>query len=102
MDSPPEKRSVRVTLLGQSYSLLSQDDPHEVERLAQSVDELMHEIARKLPNADSTRVAVLTCLHLADRLHNLEKSLTALKESIDRKSERLAVLLEQALEAERG
>ncbi|MGH9719801.1 MAG: cell division protein ZapA [Bryobacteraceae bacterium] len=93
-----EKRPVRVTLLGQTYSLLAQGDPREVEQLAQKVDELMHEIARKSPNADSTRVAVLACMHLADQLTSLEKDLTSLKQRIDRKTEEFAVMLDQAIE----
>ncbi len=95
-----EKNTVRVTILGQSYTLLAQGDPAEVERLAQSVDELMHSIATKSPNADSTRVAVLACLHLADRLNSLEQDLGALKKRVDRKSEEFAGLLDQALEGE--
>jgi cell division protein ZapA len=99
MDSTPaNKQSVRVTILSQSFTLLAKGDPREVEELAQSVDELMLSIASKAPNADSTRVAIMACLHLADRLRSLEADLTSLKERVDRKSERLAGLLEQALE----
>ena len=99
MDSTPaNKQSVRVTILSQPFTLLAKGDPREVEELAQSVDELMLSIASKAPNADSTRVAVMACLHLADRLRSLEADLNALKERVDRKSERLAGLLEQALD----
>src|SRR2546425_10571581 len=100
MDS--EKKAVRVTLLGQSYTLLAKGDPREVERLAQSVDELMVSIAGKAPNADSTRVAVLACLHLADKLQELERDLASLKERVDRKTGEIAPLLEQAFEEARG
>src|SRR5712664_4168654 len=97
---PAEKNSVRVTILGQSYTLRAQGDTREVERLAQNVDELMHNIAAKSPNADSGRVAVLACLHLADRLRSLESDLGALKQRVERKSEEFAGLLDQALEGE--
>src|ERR1700691_3034493 len=76
-----EKRPVRVTILSQSYALLTAGDPREVEDLARGVDELMLSIAAKSPNADSTRIAVLACLHLADRLHSLEQDLNRLRES---------------------
>ena len=94
----PEKRPVRVTILSQSYTLLTAGDPREVEELARSVDELMLSIAGKSPNADSTRIAVMACLHLADRLHSLEQDLSRLKARVDRKSEEFAGLLEQAIE----
>jgi cell division protein ZapA len=97
---PSEKNTVRVTILGQQYTLRAQGDPKEVELLAQSVDELMHSIAAKSPNADSGRVAVLACLHLADKLNGLERDLGALKQRVERKSEEFAVLLDQALERE--
>jgi len=96
--STSEKRPVRVTILSQSYTLLTAGDPREVEKLAQNLDELMLSIAAKSPNADSTRIAVLACMHLADRLHNLEQALKQLQERVDRKSEEFAGLLEQALE----
>src|ERR1700730_17505371 len=96
----PDKQPVRVTILSQSYTLLARGDPREVEQLAQNIDELMLSIAAKAPNADSTRIAVLACLHLADRLQTLEQDLARLKEKIGRKSEEFAALLEQAFEPE--
>jgi cell division protein ZapA len=95
----PEKQPVRVTILSQSFTLLAKGDPREVELLAESVDELMSSIAAKAPNADTTRVAVLACLHLADRLNELEKDLNSLRARIGRKSEEFAALLEQAFES---
>jgi cell division protein ZapA len=92
------KQPVRVTILNQTFTLLAKGDPREVELLAQRVDELMTSIAAKAPNADTTRVAVLACLHLADRLHDLEKDLATLRERVGRKSEEFAALLEQAFE----
>jgi len=87
------KQPVRVTILNQSYTLLAQGDPREVEALADSINQLMLSIAARQPNADSTRLAVLACLHLADRLRTLESDLASIKERVDRN----AVLLEQAL-----
>jgi cell division protein ZapA len=94
----PEKRPVRVTILSQSYTLLTAGDPRDVEELAHHLDELMLSIAAKSPNADSTRIAVLACMHLADRLRNLEQDLNRLKQRVDRKNEEFAGLLAQALE----
>jgi len=93
-----EKHPVRVTILNQPYTLVAGDDAREVEELAHSVDELLHSIAAKASTADSTRVAVLACLHLADRLHTLEQDHTNLKERVGRKTEEFAGLLERALE----
>ncbi len=94
---PAEKKPVRVSILGQPYTLLASGDPREVEDLARQVDELMLSIADRQPNADSTRIAVLACLHLADRLHGLDRELATLRERVERKSEEFALLLDRAL-----
>ena len=92
-----DKRPVRVTILNQSFTLLAKGDPREVEQLAQSVDDLLYSIAKKSPNADSARVAVLGCLHLADRLRELDQSMNRFKERVERKSEEFVGLLAQVI-----
>jgi cell division protein ZapA len=94
-----EKQQVRVTILSRPYTLLASGDAREVEEVAASVNDLMLSIAAKVPNADSTRIAVLACLHLADKLRGLERDLCSLKERVDRKSEEFAGMLEQVLAA---
>lgn len=93
----PAKQPVRVTILSRPYTLRTAGDPAEVEALAASVNELMLNIAAKAPNADSTHIAVLACLHLADSLREAERAMGELKENIGRKSERFAGLLDQLI-----
>jgi cell division protein ZapA len=97
-NSTPDRQQVRVTILSRPYTLLTSGDPAEVEQVAAGVDELMLSIASKAPNADSTRIAVLACLHLADKLRTIERDLSRLKQRVDRKSEEFAGLLEQIIE----
>jgi len=100
MESTPEKQSVRVTILSRPYTLLASGDPREIEEVAASVDALMLSIAQRAPNADTTRIAVLACLHLADKLRMLERDLNQLRTRVDRKSEEFAGMLEQLLTTE--
>ena len=95
--STPERQPVRVTILSRPYTLLATGDPREVEEVAASVNDLMLSIAAKAPSADSTRIAVLACLHLADKLRALERDLDHLKQRVDSKSVEFAGLLEQLL-----
>jgi cell division protein ZapA len=95
--STSEKQAVRVTILSVPYTLLTAGNPREVEEVAARVNDLMLSIAAKAPNADSTRIAVLACLHLADKLQTLERDLSSLKERVDRKSGEFAGMLEQLL-----
>ncbi len=100
MESASDRQPVRVTILSRPYTVLATGDPREVEEVAASVNDLMLSIASKAPNADSTRIAVLACMHLADRLRALERDLSGVKARVDRKSDELLGILEQALAAE--
>ena len=91
-----EKKPVRLSIFNQTFSLLVAGDPAEIEEAAQRVDELMTTIARS-GNMDSARVAILACLHLQDRVTTLEREFAQLKNRIDDKQRRLAVLLDQVI-----
>lgn len=100
MDTPDNtKRTVRVTIFNQSYSVSTSGDPHETEELAHEIDELMSSIARRAGNLDTTRAAVLACLHMADRLRAAQRELDELKQSIAHKSRNFATLLDRAISA---
>jgi cell division protein ZapA len=98
MDSGAERKTVRVTIFNQTYTLAATDEPGEVEMLGQTVDELMTSIAQRAGNMDSQRIAVLACLHLADRLRTIESELSSLKERVDVKTRHLSLLLDQAID----
>ncbi|MFN7921091.1 MAG: cell division protein ZapA [Bryobacteraceae bacterium] len=86
-----ERKQVKVTILNQSFTLLTTGNPQDMVDLANKVDELMISIARKSPNLDSTRIAVFACLHLADQLRSTETTFEA-------KARQFATLLDRALE----
>ncbi|MCS6952315.1 MAG: cell division protein ZapA [Bryobacterales bacterium] len=90
----PKGQLIRVTIFGQTYTLRSRSQPGEVEALARQVDALMDSIASGTGQTEVGRVAVLACLHLADRLRALESELAALKERVDSKSREFSSLLE--------
>jgi cell division protein ZapA len=87
------RQPVRVQIFNQSYSLLVDSDPREVQEIAHQVDELMASIANRTASSDSTRVAVLACMHLADQLRAREKQLQVFED----KSGRIAAMLEETL-----
>jgi cell division protein ZapA len=93
-----DKQSVRVTILSRPYTLRVAGDPREVEAVAASVNDLMLSIAGKAPDADSTRIAVLACLHLADKLRALEREIQQHKPGVDPQLvERLIAAVEEAV-----
>ena len=98
MDSGAERKTVRITIFNQTYTLAATGEDGEVEMLGQTVDELMTSIAQRAGNMDSQRIAVLACLHLADRLRTIESELSSLKERVDVKTRHLSLLLDQAID----
>jgi cell division protein ZapA len=93
-----DKQTVQVTIFHQNYTLRTAGDERDIQELADSVDQIMAAIAAKSANADSLRVAVLACLHLADRLRTLELELAQLRQRVDQKSQQFRLLLDQAIE----
>jgi cell division protein ZapA len=83
--SPQDRKTVRVTIFQQPYTLRVTGEPGETEALAQAVDSIMNQIAARTSGAEPARVAVLACLHLADRIRQLERE-------IEHRRERAAML----------
>ena len=92
-----EKRPVRVNIFNQVFTILTADEPGEVERLAGLVDDLMRTYARS-GNIDTTRAAVLSCLHLAAQMRTVENDLNDLRQRLATKSRDLSQLLDQVIE----
>src|SRR5260221_80940 len=73
-------------------------DPREIEAVAASVNELMLSIAGKVGDADTTRIAVMACLHLADKLRALERQNNQLRQGVDPQLvEQLIAAVEEAV-----
>ena len=96
-DRKDERKTVRVTIYNQPYTLAVSGESGQVEALAHSVDQLMSDIAHQAGNVDGSSVAVLACLHLADRLRGLEQELADFRDNVDEKSRRFSILLDQAI-----
>jgi cell division protein ZapA len=91
------KSQVRLSIYNQNFTLLVSGDPAEMEEAAQEVDDLMTTIARS-GNMDSTRVAVLACLHLQDRVRTLEREVQEMKSRVDDRTRRLSMLLDSVID----
>jgi cell division protein ZapA (FtsZ GTPase activity inhibitor) len=88
------KQQVKVNILNQPFTLVTSGDPQDTVNLAAEVDDLMNGIAMRSQNLDSTRVAVLAALHLADQLRDVQQQLMHLQTSVREKSRRLSELLD--------
>jgi cell division protein ZapA len=101
-DSDQTKQVVRVTIFNQTYTVSTAGDPQQIAELAAEIDELMSSIARRAGNLDTTRTAVLACLHLADRLRTVEQELSSFRTSVSSKTRNFASILDQVFTATSG
>jgi cell division protein ZapA (FtsZ GTPase activity inhibitor) len=61
-------QKIKVTILGESYSLVSDESEDLVKTSASLVDSMMHDLTRKLGTAvEARKIAVLVALQLANK-----------------------------------
>jgi len=76
-------RSVKVQILGQSYSIKTDEDDAYMKSLAGYIDEKLKEIYAAAPNVNQAKATVMAAFGIADELFKLRMQ----KEDIDRKIE---------------
>lgn len=97
MQPSDEKKTVRVNIFNQPYSLVTSGDPAQVEEAARLVDELMHKYAKAL-NVDTARAAVLACMDLASQVQSLQIEMSHLRERVDAKTREMNGLLDRVMD----
>jgi cell division protein ZapA len=80
---------VEVVIMGQLFSVTSEDGEEHVRRVASYVDGKMREMAAGGKVVSSFTAAVLAALNIASECHKLQQNLTDIDTAIDRLTERL-------------
>jgi len=62
------KRTVSVSLLGQTYQLRSDQSPDHLVEVASYLDQKLKHVAKGLPQMANEKVAILTALNIASEL----------------------------------
>jgi cell division protein ZapA len=86
--------SVEVKILGQSYSVRTDEDEAYIKKLAQYVDEKLKEIYSAAPNVNHIKAAIMTALGIADELFKIRMGQEDLDKMIEEKTKILSGLLE--------
>lgn len=73
MKSMPERYT--ITIFGNSYTIVSDEEPEVVMKLLRDVETAMGTMAAKIESNDGQKVAVLTALQFAYRLREAEIAL---------------------------
>ena len=82
-----------VKIYNQVYQVRSGNDSGYVKRLAEHVDERMREVFEGTATVDSSRVAVLAALNIADEYFAAKHRLDMLEHVVVEKSEEISSLL---------
>lgn len=66
-------KKYKVSLLGETYTIVSDESEEHVALCVQRINELMQGLSESLSITDSKRAAVLTALQLVSKVIQLEK-----------------------------
>jgi cell division protein ZapA len=83
------RRSVAVTIAGQSYALKSDADEAYVHFLAGFVDEKIREVQRRSKQIATQRLAVLAALQIADDLFRERRRRSELRQRVRAQARKL-------------
>lgn len=82
---------VEVVIMGQVFSVTSEDGEEHVRRVASYVDGKMREISSGGKVVSTFTAAVLAALNIASECHKLQQNAAEIEAAIDRLTERLDV-----------
>jgi cell division protein ZapA len=83
---------VEVVIMGQVFSVTSEDGEEHIRRVASYVDGKMREMAAGGKVVSSFTAAVLAALNIASECQKLRQNLAETEAAIDRLTERLGVV----------
>jgi len=97
---PPTKdannQAVRVEIFDQAYNLRG-TDPEYVLKLAEYVDSKMRAVAEQTHTVDTSRVAVLAALNIADELHLIKRKQEGGGSDFTQRAHQLSEALDEVL-----
>ncbi|MBQ4087044.1 MAG: cell division protein ZapA [Clostridia bacterium] len=83
---------LKVNILSREYTLISEDSPEYMKRIADLTDRKMKEALERNPALSTSTASVLTALNLADEL---EKVKLVAREKVDAQAVEIASLKKQ-------
>jgi len=87
-------RSVEIQILGQSYSIKTDENEEYIRSLARYVDGKLKEIYSVAPNVSQTKATVMAAFGIADELFKLKMEQQDLDRMIEEKTKILSGLID--------
>ena len=101
---PPAKDAsntpVRVEIFDQAYNLRG-SDPDYIVKLAEYVDSKMRAVSEQTHTVDTSRLAVLAALNIADEYHLLQRKLEGGPTDYSKRAHKLADALDEVLSTDK-
>jgi len=88
-------QSVEVQILGQSYSIKTEENEDYIKSLAKYIDEKLKEIYSAVPNINQTRATVMAAFGIADELFKLKTGQEDFDRMVEEKTKILSGLLDE-------
>ena len=87
-------RSVEINILGQSYTIKTDEEEAYIKNLAGYVDERLKEIYSAAPNVNHVKAAIMAAFGIADELFKLQHKQENFDRMIEEKTKILSGFLE--------
>lgn len=91
--------NTEIEIFGSVYTVRAGHDREHLRELAARVDRDMRQIADKMATVDTTRIAILAALNIADELFQSQRRREGEREQITERMTHLTKALDQALGA---
>ncbi len=92
-----ETSKVKVTIFGQTYTIRGDTEPEYILQLADYVNTKMSEVSAGIASSNSTHVAILVALNIADEYFQLKKLKSGSENALEEKTRNLISLLDDGL-----
>ena len=96
--SAKETAATEVEIFGSVYHVRGEKEPQHLHSLAEIVDRKMREIGQHVSTVNTSKIAILAALNLADELVQCRTEQEGERAEIDRKVAQLAGKLEKAVQ----
>jgi len=93
------KRSVSVELLGQKFTLKSDDEEEYLRDLAKFVNRKLNEIKKATGRVDTGQIALLAALDIADDLFRERERTKDVKRDVDARAQKLLCAIDEMAQA---
>ena len=88
-------KKITVTLAGQIFTIINQEDLNYVEEIARQTDNKIKLVQRENEHFSITAAAVLSCMDFCDDINRAQKEIIARNKELFDEKEKNAVLTEQ-------